>query len=35
MDGPADHVSKRVVLLHDFDGRRIRNFRILGDLNPI
>lgn len=34
MDAPADHVRKRVILLHNLYGRRIRDFRILSDLNP-
>ena len=35
MDLPADHACKRVILLHNLYGRRIRNFRILSDLDPI
>ncbi len=35
MDAPTDHVRKRMILFHNFYGRRVRDFRILSDLDPI
>ena len=31
---PTDHVAKRVILLDDFYGSGIRNFRVLGHFDP-
>ena len=31
---PTDHVGKRVILLDDFYGRSIRNFRVFGHFDP-